>query len=47
VLLEVAERGFRILRPNTEEPLFEYPFPQVHSWGSVTDKFSFRFYEEK
>mmetsp|Transcript_18473 Transcript_18473/g.40415 ORF Transcript_18473/g.40415 Transcript_18473/m.40415 type:complete len:247 (-) Transcript_18473:219-959(-) len=47
VLLEVGQRGFRVLRPNTEDPLFDFPFPQVHSWGNVPNKFSFRFYDTK
>eukprot|EP00976_Prorocentrum_cordatum_P078862 1183302-Prorocentrum_minimum.AAC.4 len=47
VLLEVSARGFRVLRPNTEDPLFDFPFPQIHSWGNVPNKFSFRFYDSK
>jgi len=47
VLLEVSPRGFRVLRPNTEDPLFDFPFPQIHSWGNVPNKFSFRFYDPK
>mmetsp|Transcript_573 Transcript_573/g.1812 ORF Transcript_573/g.1812 Transcript_573/m.1812 type:complete len:239 (-) Transcript_573:2968-3684(-) len=47
VLLEVSAQGFRLLRPSGEEPLLAFPFPQVHSWAHATDKFSFRFFEER
>mmetsp|Transcript_7374 Transcript_7374/g.9975 ORF Transcript_7374/g.9975 Transcript_7374/m.9975 type:complete len:240 (+) Transcript_7374:108-827(+) len=47
VLLEVSSKGFRLLRMESEEPLFDFPFPQVHSWGHLPNRFSYRFYEEK
>mmetsp|Transcript_11304 Transcript_11304/g.13350 ORF Transcript_11304/g.13350 Transcript_11304/m.13350 type:complete len:234 (-) Transcript_11304:228-929(-) len=46
-LLEVSPHGFRILRLHSEDPLFDFPFPQIHSWGHMPNKFSFRFYEER
>lgn len=47
VLLEVGARGFRLLRTSSEEPLFDFPFAQIHSWGHLPNRFSFKFYEEK
>ncbi|KAK3245359.1 hypothetical protein CYMTET_45068 [Cymbomonas tetramitiformis] len=47
VLIEISPHGFRLLRLKTEEPLWDFPFPQIHSWGHLPNKFSFRFYEER
>lgn len=47
MLLEVSARGFRLLRTSSEEPLFDFPFAQIHSWGHLPNRFSFKFYEEK
>ena len=47
VLLEVAARGFRLLRLGTEVPLFDFPFAHIHSWGHLPNKFSFKFFEDK
>mmetsp|Transcript_15213 Transcript_15213/g.49933 ORF Transcript_15213/g.49933 Transcript_15213/m.49933 type:complete len:225 (+) Transcript_15213:115-789(+) len=46
-LLEVGPDGFRLLRAVTEEPLFVFPFPQVHSWAHAPDRFSFRYFEDR
>jgi hypothetical protein len=43
----VSARGFRLLRTSSEEPLFDFPFAQIHSWGHLPNRFSFKFYEEK
>lgn len=43
----MSGRGFRLLRASSEEPLFDFPFAQIHSWGHLPDRFSFKFYEEK
>mmetsp|Transcript_13617 Transcript_13617/g.26164 ORF Transcript_13617/g.26164 Transcript_13617/m.26164 type:complete len:261 (-) Transcript_13617:276-1058(-) len=47
VLLEVGKRGFRLLRLTSEQPLFDFPFAQIHSWGNLPNKFSFKFYLDK
>ena len=46
VVLEVAPTGFRLLRPVTHEPLYEFLFPQIHSWVSHETRFGFRFYDK-
>ena len=43
VVLEVAPTGFRLLRPVTHEPLYEFLFPQIHSWVSHETRFGFLF----
>ncbi|XRB02535.1 DUF4476 domain-containing protein [Pycnococcus provasolii] len=46
VVLEVNSTGFRLLRPLTNEPLYEFLYPQIHSWVSHETRFGFRFYDK-
>ncbi|GAX80847.1 hypothetical protein CEUSTIGMA_g8282.t1 [Chlamydomonas eustigma] len=46
LLLEVGNLGFRILRPETEDPLALFPWGQIHSWAHGTSKFTFRYFDD-
>jgi len=46
LLLEVGSLGFRILRPETEDPLALFPWGQIHSWAHGTNRFTFRYFDD-
>lgn len=47
MLIEVGPQGFRLLRPETEDPLYCYQWGQIHSWAHTNGKFTFRFFDER
>jgi len=47
LLLEVGPIGFRILKAGTQDPIYLFPWGQVHSWAHGTNRFSFRFFDDK
>ena len=46
LLLEVGSLGFRLLRPTTEDPVFLYPWGQIHSWAHGVKRFTFRYFDD-
>ncbi|EFJ51670.1 hypothetical protein VOLCADRAFT_87345 [Volvox carteri f. nagariensis] len=46
VVLEVGPLGFRLLRPNSKDCLFAYPWGQIHSWTHLENRFSFRYFDD-
>ncbi|GLC45917.1 hypothetical protein PLESTF_000712100 [Pleodorina starrii] len=46
VVLEVGPLGFRLMRPNSSDCLFAYPWGQIHSWAHTDNRFSFRFFDD-
>ncbi|GLI66393.1 hypothetical protein VaNZ11_010185 [Volvox africanus] len=46
VVLEVGPLGFRMLRPNSTDCLFAYPWGQIHSWAHTDNRFSFRYFDD-
>lgn len=47
MLLEVGPLGFRLLRPETEDPLYCFLWGQIHSWSQSNGKFTFRVFDER
>lgn len=47
LVLEVGKLGFRLLRPDTEDPICLFPWGQVHSWAHGTGRFTFRYFDDK
>lgn len=46
LLLEVGDTGFRLLRTGTHDPIFLFPWGQIHSWAHGDCRFTFRYFDD-
>eukprot|EP00798_Chlamydomonas_sp_ICE-L_P016888 gene16888-23163_t len=47
LILEVGRLGLRLLRnTDSEQPIAQYPWGQIHSWAHTTGRFTFRHFDD-